>query len=255
MHRCALLMPLLLLSGCFKIERQSSGTPVPVTARLMGEWLGNWGSDGGMDGATYGMLVLSVQTFQGRPVLRLESDNPCLLPQDYTLTMVDRHLELRGNGDAVFQADFAADLKSLTGSYSCGLDRGTWSASWVRELAPIGDVSGHWIGTFIATSPVQTTGVLQMDLLQQWVNGSLRVTGRLSSPSLPEELVVTNGDVVFDEGSFQLRLMTDTSAPFVMMGGSGDAGTLVIDEGEIVLGVPPGTLVGSGTWRAIWTGP
>jgi hypothetical protein len=38
------------------------------------------------------------------------------------------------------------------------------------------------------------------------------------------------------------------------MGGSGDAGTLVIDDGQIVLGVPPGTLVGSGTWRALWTG-
>jgi hypothetical protein len=256
MHRCASLVLPLLLCGCFKIEARSTApTSSNVTEQLMGEWIGTWGSaDVGTQST--GVLTLSVQSFLGLPVLRLQSDNPCLLPQDYTLTMVDRHLELHGSDDAVFAADIAADLRSLEGTYSCTMGNGTWSASWVRDLGPVGDVTGHWLGAFAATSPIQATGVLSLDLQQQWVHGVLRVTGQLSSPSLPQPMAISNGDVVFDEGTFQLELTTDpTSAPFVMLSALGDSHSMLVHDGQVVIGIPPGTLLGSGTWRALWTGP
>jgi hypothetical protein len=156
----------------------------------------------------------------------------------------------------VFAADFGPDLRSLDGTYSCSMGSGTWSASWVRDLGPVGDVTGHWLGTFATTVPVPTNGVLALDLRQEWVHGILRVTGRVSSPSLSEDLVITNGDVVFADGTFQVELFSDPSlAPFVLMTGTGDARTMVIHDGQVVVGIPPGRLLGSGTWRALWTGP
>ncbi len=256
-HRLALPIVLSialgLLPACFRIDHSSRAVP-PSTAvppALLGEWIGTW--EGLPD--TSGAVRLTVQELASEPLLRVESDNPCLLPQTFTLFVSATHLELRGSAGSVFAADLDPVGRVLRGTWSCGERHGGWSASWRRELGAIGDISGAWIGHATLTLPLVRTEPIALRLQQGLLGGVLRVTGRVSVPGVIGDMGIDDGEVVWDQGRFEMVLLTDRlETPVVLLAGSGNGQNLVIDDGQLVASTPAGGLLGVGTWRALWTG-
>lgn len=253
MRPCLLLAALLFVPACIRVDRDVAGTVGGLPETVLGEWQGTWTSvSPGMSGN--GWVTLRLQRFQDLPVIRIDSNNPCLQPGAYSVEVRSREIVLT-SGDARFEAEFAPDWRSLTGTYSCHDDHGIWQSAWSRELAPAGDLTGGWFGTWEPDPPTQGGGELRLVLQQTWVAGSLQVRGTVVVPDLSQDLPITSGEVQWDGPTFRLVLATDTSrTPFLVMTGSGDSSRMNVDPGRFLLGVPPGVLVGTGSWDALWLG-
>jgi hypothetical protein len=254
MRACLLLVPLLCAAACIRVERNATGTVGGLPEVILGAWHGNWTSAVPSGATTTGWISMRLQRFGNLPVIRIESDNPCLQPEVYRLEVTERRLQLTGTA-AVFTGEFAPDWRSLEGAYSCGVDRGTWRSVWTRAMDPAGDLTGAWLGSYEVDPPASGGGPFTLTLRQEWVQGTLQVRGTVTVPPLTPDLMVIAGEVHWDAGGFQVQLLTDPArAPFVVLTGQGDARRMVVSPGRFLVGTPPGNLLGSGSWDAFWAG-
>src|SRR5437870_5500721 len=118
--RCGTLLIAVAAAACAKLE--VSTTPSPgVPAALQGHWTGQWSSTAG---GAHGAIDLRVPEFLDHPVLRLDTDHPCIHPGRYTFVNLGQRFELRLDGEAVFVATLDPAQRTLTGDYQCPEDHG-----------------------------------------------------------------------------------------------------------------------------------
>lgn len=251
---CLIAVCVLACQACVRIDRRSSN-PVPgdLLAAVAGHWQGTWSSARiGSGGQSAGTLQLTVQQFGQHPVVQFTTDNPCLPPRSYLLSLEAGGLELR-SGDILFLGSFGGEHRTLAGTYRCDTDDGDWQAVWVTAADPVGDVTGNWLGVFESQEP-PVGGGIALRLEQFWEAGSLRVRGEVDflgqsvggSPSLMQ---VTDGRASWQDGRFQVRLVTDQQQEAILiLMGDGPAGELLV-QGQMLLGSPGGTRA-NGPWRA-----
>lgn len=233
------------LAGCFKVERQST-TNQTVAAAWEGEWQGTWNSRNGRDA---GFLRLAVQTFDRLPLLRVDTDNPCVRAPSYTFVRDGLQWELTGADGTRFVGTLDPTTRVLKGDYTCAMDGGTWQVAFVRELPQIGDVGGTWTGALITSVP-PAEALFELELDQVWFQGSLRVLGELRVPGQGLRLPIREGRIEWQEGRFQLVLRTDPAAgPELWLQGVGlesepriEDGLLLVDDPRVPFRI--------GTWVA-----
>lgn len=237
-----------LLGGCFEFER-TQRTSVPPA--LLGEWRGNWASAQNMG---TGEVLLSVQTFEGEPLLQLDTQHPCLVERSYEFVQQGAIWELRRDGRTLFRAELDADERRLVGTYDCTADRGSWSAQWNQELPAIPDLGGTWTGTFAGAEP-RTTGSLVLELDQELERGVLALRGVVRMPDLEVEMRVTNGQILWVDDRFDLALQAGGAPwPVLLLQGIGDRASRAVQDGILVVDHPrvPFRL---GLWTAAWQAP
>ncbi|MEC7584954.1 MAG: hypothetical protein VYE77_11610 [Planctomycetota bacterium] len=226
------------LASCLKVERQTAGeAPMPVA--FFGEWRGAWASDLQPDTGT---LVLSVQDFEGRPVLSAEIQHPCLAATVFNFRQDGLRWELSLDGEVVFVGEVDPERLTLTGSYSCTADQGTWDAAWQGSLPAIPDLSGNWNGLFESLQPTGS-GDLSLALTQRWIDGRLQFVGTVSlfpdlgHPSMTEPAVlpITAGEVRWTGPDFQLLVQAGESLPWLTLQGSGTLGALGVQQGLLLV--------------------
>ena len=226
------------LSSCFEIDRRTV-TPTTLPVDLFGEWRGEWVSQLQPDS---GSLVLSVQDFQGLPVLSAEIQHPCLVAAVFGFRQDGLRWELSLDGQVVFVGLIDPGQRTITGTYSCSADQGEWHATWHAPLPVIPDLSGDWTGLFESLQPAGS-GALSMDLIQEWVEGRLELGGSLTldpdsnhpSMSQPVVLPVTAGEVRWTGPEFQLLVQAGESLPWVTLQGSGTLGSLGVQQGLLMV--------------------
>jgi len=223
--------------GCVRVQFHSTGSGASVPEAMLGDWGGTWTSS---DGSQRGTAQIRLQSFQGRPLVRFTVDNPCLLPQPYRFVIADRHLELQGTAEVLFEGDLDADLHSLAGTYQCPEDHGTWSLAWQQPVEAVGDLSGHWTGTLRTTLAPEVLS-LALDLQQTWIDGQLRVAGEIQVEDGVLTATITSGAVDWDAGRFAVQLMVEQPAT-MLLEGIGDARQMRLQDGVLIAqrsGAPP----------------
>ena len=222
----ALALP-ALLAACGDLQVRSVRSDDVVPAALAGEWVGTWTSS---ETLSTGAVTVRVQEFDRQPVVALSIDNPCVIPQDYELLFVGRTIELRADGVPILDAVLQTDSRELTGNYNCAADRGTWSASWTRELPELVDLSGTWSGD--VSVPGVLTEPLTLTLRQSVRGGGLVLDGEVRLPSALALPVPVAGAVRFRDADFELVLQTEIGfQPRVVMTGIGDREPLQVEFG------------------------
>lgn len=234
----ALVLP-FAACGLKVTSTQIDGVPPP----LLGEWRGEWESNGTQGG---GAIEVRVQQYEQQPVVSVVLDNPCIVPQTYELFFVGAGIELRAQGSTVLRAELGEDGE-LVGVYDCAADSGTWSAVREGDLPEILDLSGEWLGTVDAVSGGDD---LLMSFEQLVLGGTVRLQGTLQLPEfMPVPLPVV-GSVRFREDDFEVVLLTTAGVlPAIQMIGVGDAETFMVDDGVMI--VSGGALVPFSS--AVWT--
>jgi hypothetical protein len=222
---------LLLAAACGDVDVRSVRVGPAVPETLQGEWVGSWTSS---LTAASGALQVRVQEFRAEPVVALQIDNPCLLPRDYQLVLRPTSIELRADGETVLAAELGAG-RTLTGTFQCQADQGTWTASWVRALPTLGDLSGRWTGTLtpaVALPAVPMPRPLQLDLEQSVVGGSVVLTGVLDVPELLGLPIAVSGYTIFRDDTFDLLLRAEQpGAPTVVLSALGARQPLSVELG------------------------
>lgn len=247
---CALaaLAAVSCLAACYKVEARVTTSAV-IPANLQGEWTGSW-----IDAAQsqQGRLGFLLRTFQGQPVLSIDTDLPAAQQQGLRYTFNGTHVEFVGL-DVAFSGDLDAAARTFFGSYTSAQGDGSWRAEWTRALPAIVDLSGTWIGSFVSSSQAGTVGPLVLDLTQQLVDGQLRVTGSIELETYGLSVPVVDGRVDWQAETFEMQLISDVGAlPIVQLSGVGDPAGLRVDQGQFVVLPPPGLPVSVGSWEAGW---
>lgn len=252
MHAPRLCPVLLLLSvpfvGCGKLQLKTTVTPQSIPAQMQGEWTGTWTS---ANGVAHGDLLVRLQTFDDNPVVGFETNHPEMQIIDFRFLFLGRHVEIHSSDptdNAVFSGDTAADLRTMTGTYSCIGDAGTWQTAWHRTLPPIGDVSGDWVGGFESFQP-PLQAPLHLQLVQTWVDGVLHVRGEIDVPGTDNQIAIHDGIVDWRENDFVLLLTTDPNAPPTVLLQAAGARSQFSVSGA--LQVDPGS--GQPVVTAVWT--
>ena len=238
-----------LLAGCLKIERRSSQVP-GFPQQLLGEWHGSWRSS---STAGSGQLVLAVQAFQGQPIVTVDLQHPCIVGQGYQFVQQGLRWELRLNEQTVFTAEVELANRTLNGSYDCQQDQGSWSASWDHALPEIPDLSGIWSGVYEALQP-PSSGILSMELLQNWQDGRLRLTGSLSFDGHGVTLPLIVGEVAWTGDLFELLVQGGVPPSSVNLQGSGQRIALAVSQGLFTV-EDPRLPFRFGIWNAAWLPP
>lgn len=224
---------LLVAAACGDLEVRSVRAPQVVPAALAGEWVGTWQSTA----ETSGPLVVRVQEYGGEPVVRVEFTNPCIEPRSYDLVVTATTIELRAEGGVVMAAILGSD-RTLSGTYQCPAESGTWSAVWTRDLPSLADLSGSWSGTLAAAGqPVRSIG---LELTQEVAGGVVQLGGLLTLPELWPLPVALVGTAQFGADSFELLLFTPAGVvPPLLLTGTGDRATLALHDGLLqAIGTP-----------------
>lgn len=227
------------MTSCLRVERRSTSTG-PLPAAMLGAWSGDWTST---SGGGNGGLALSVQMFEGQPVLQLDSAHPCLVSGNYRLVADGPILQLQRNGIPVFVAELDQQQRRLVGTYACAQDNGQWSASWTHELPPLGNIGGLWTGTFEVPSEPERTFTMQIE--QEWNNGLLSLTGEVVVDGLGIGLPIESGAVFWTGDRFDLTLRASQLGAQVFVNGTGTTGVPMQANGLIFLTSQP-----TGTWSA-----
>jgi hypothetical protein len=230
-------------AGCdFEIRSNRAST---VSPELLGEWTGVWHSS---ESTANGSVLLRVQVFEGRPVVGISIDNPCLPPRNYELIANGQSVELRAEGATVFAGEFGPG-RTLIGNYVCAQDNGAWHADWQRELPRIIDVSGAWRGTVAAASVAEAA--LELDLEQSVVGGLVQVAGSVRLPEYVATPLPVSGTVQFREGQFDLVLATSLGVePVLQLTAIGEMDDLSIPTGLLHAVVDPRLPFDRAIWRA-----
>lgn len=234
-------------TACVRIERRT--TEIGVPPALEGAWSGTWASTGN---GGQGSVAMRLQSFEGRPVVRIESSHPCLQPGSYEFSLQPPQLELRRSGVPVFLGAIDSANRRIVGTYGCTADAGTWSVGWTGALPPIGDASGIWTGTFTAGSPPASTG-FTMELRQGWQAGFLTVTGEVVVDGIGVGVPIESGSVEWEGNAFDLALRGTQLGLRVQVQGTGTLQSLPVCAGLLLVDLPTGGAIG-GTWNAVRTG-
>jgi hypothetical protein len=234
-------------AGC-GIDVKSVRTGKVIPADLEGVWHGTWTSE---QASLNGTLTLQLQEWHNTAVVSVATDNPCLEPHDYDLSLSAGRIELRDNGQIVFAATFGPN-RTLTGTYVCHADSGQWAAQWTEALPPIVDLSGTWVGT------VSTAGVpaqaLSLELLQSVRHGMIVLDGLLTLPELAGAQVLLTGSAEFHQDGFDLLLATfPSSNPALVLTGFGSTEPLRVELGvfNVIASQPPLPFT-QGVWQVDW---
>ena len=67
------------------------------------------------------------------------------------------------------------------------------------QVAPTVDITGKWVGTWVATNPALGSGTLTMTVKQagSQFDGTLLITGTLTNPSGPTSGIVSGNEMTF----------------------------------------------------------
>jgi len=234
-------------AGC-DINVKSVRTGEIIPADLEGVWQGSWQSQ---QASLSGTLTLQLQEWQNKAVVSVATDNPCVEPHDYDLSLSAGKIELRDHGEIVFAAQFGPN-RTLTGTYVCHQDSGQWAAQWTEALPPIVDLSGTWFGSLsTAGLPAQA---LSIELLQSVRHGTIVLDGLLRLPELSGAQVLLTGSAVFRKDGFDVLLATfPSSNPSLVLTGFGSTEPLRVDIGVIsVLASQPPLTFTQGVWQVDW---
>lgn len=220
------LVALLMLAACGELHVKSVRTGSTVPAGLQGEWLGNWTSATDQAG---GEITLRVQEFAAAPVVTILVSNPCLLPEDYEISLSGTTFELRLGSEVVLFATLGPGRR-LAGNYGCAVDGGTWAATWQKDLPSIVDLSGTWQGSVQSGAEA---AVPVLVLLRQSVRaGQLVLEGTMELPGVVTGQLPLSGSARFRDTWFEVVLATPNGTqPFVQLTGIGDPQALSIAEG------------------------
>lgn len=244
----AALAAMPFFASCYKVQTRTTVSSV-VPLQLQGEWNGTWTDASGQQS---GSLRFLVRTFQGELVLSFETDNPAAQQQTFAFAFRGPHVEM-ASSEIRFSGDLDAAARIFAGEFSGSRGDGTWQADWTRELPPIIDLSGTWIGSFRGDSELIPPGPMVLTLQQQLVQGQMRVTGDLELQDLSMQVPIVDGYVDWNADTFDVQLLSDISLlPIVQLTGVGDPLQRRIEHGEFVVLPPPGLPVGLGSWQAVW---
>ncbi|HZN37963.1 MAG TPA: hypothetical protein VFD82_04125 [Planctomycetota bacterium] len=241
---------LVISAGGCDIDVKSVRTGEQIPADLEGVWQGSWQSQ---QASLSGTLTLQLQEWDNKAVVSVATDNPCVEPHDYDLSLLPGRIELRDDGELVFAAVFGPG-RTLTGTYVCHQDSGQWAAAWTEALPPIVDLSGTWLGSVAAAGfPVVA---LSLELVQSVRHGSIVLDGLLTLPEIPGVQVLLTGGAVFRQGGFDMLLATSpTSNPSLVLTGFGSTEPLRVDLGVInVINSQPPLPFTQGVWQVDWQG-
>lgn len=221
------------LAACGDLKVRSVAPTQAIPAVLEGRWLGTWQSS---KNATAGPLEIRIQQFDGQPVVAVQIDNPCLLPNDYELVMTDGSILLRLGGETVMQANLIDD-KLLDGVYQCAEDDGVWQAEWVEGLPSLLDLSGSWLGRIYSIG--QQEQPINLTLVQSVRAGTLVLHAEADLPAAFPYGVPMEGYVNFRPDEFDLTLFTPPGAePRIYLTGVGQRETLEVPVGVVQLQGP-----------------
>src|SRR5262245_51815695 len=236
----------LATAACIKVERHVTTT---LPAQMLGAWSGSWTSS---LATQQGPVALRLQQFEGKLVVQIDSSHPCLQDGQYEFALTATQLELRRDGEVVFEADVDFEARRFSGTYHCHEDSGTWTASWSHELPALGDIGGLWAGTFAAGSVSRT---FTMSIDQRWDNGLLDLEGQVVVEGLGVGFPITSGQVDFQGAAFDLVLRGNQLGTQVIVQGAGSiagagtcAGLVLADDGsgQLVIGSWNATRQGAG---------
>jgi len=240
---------LFLAAACGDIDVREIRTE-GVPPELIGEWTGTWQSHLNVTG---GMLLLRIQEFAGEPVVTVQVDHPCVKPREYEFRATATTVELLADGEVVFAAVVGSD-RTLIGTYDCAADRGSWDASWLRELPPVIDLAGRWDGGIRLDGAPEQPFVMRLE--QDVRGGALRLDGTIDLPGvLPEPLGIT-GWLEFHETTFEILLTTlPGEVPIAYMTALGNSALLRIEDGMLQAAISAQLPLLQATWHAAWTSP
>jgi hypothetical protein len=228
MHTRLLVLTMLVLGfaacGDLRVRSVPPSRTLPVT--LQGRWLGSWQSEISL---LSGNVEIFIQEFAGEPLVRVNLDNPCLVPRDYELVVTGDTLSLKADGVVVLEASMNAP-QQLEGTYACAEDQGTWIAQWVEALPEPLDLTGTWSGRiFGGGEPDQA---IELVLEQRVAAGTLVLSGDAQLPDVSPMLLPVTGYVEFREDRFELVLQTQQGLdPRIILSGSGDREPLQLPDG------------------------
>lgn len=223
-----LTMLLLGLGSCGDLQVRSVPPSRVLPVDLQGRWLGSWQSEISL---LRGNVEIFVQEFQGEPLVRVNLDNPCLVPRDYDLVVTGETLALQADGVAVLEATVTAP-QQLEGTYACSEDQGTWTAQWVEALPEPLDLTGTWSGRIFGGD--QPDQPIEIALVQSVVAGTLVLSGDAELPGVSPMLLPVAGYVEFREDRFELVLQTQQGLdPRIILSGSGDREPLQLPVGLV----------------------
>ena len=246
----ALVLPTIAAAACFKMQLHTT-VHAGVPAALRGHWTGSWSSTAG---GSNGAIALRVPEFLDHPVLRLDTDHPCIHPGRYTFVSLGLHFELRSGDQPVFVATLDPETRTLAGTYQCPEDRGDWAAHWDGELPAIGDLTGSWQGAISGGQPAQTLR-LELELQQRWEDGFLLLDGTVRLPDVQFEQPLGGGLVEWHTDHFELLLRVDGAVGAVLMlQAIGDVDHLSVQDGIVAVD-DPRVPFHSGLWSAARAGP
>lgn len=247
----AALTAMAFCASCYKVQTRTTVSSV-VPAQLQGEWNGTWTDAAGQ--AT-GSLSFLLRTFQGQLVLSFETDNPAAQQQTFAFAFHGPHVEV-SSSEIRFSGDLDATARIFAGDFSGSGGDGTWQADWTRELPPIVDLSGTWIGSYRGDNELIPAGSMVLVLQQQLVQGQMRVTGSLELQDPSMQVPIVDGYVDWNADTFDVQMLSDISMlPIVQLTGVGDPLQRRIDHGQFLVLPPPGLPVGLGSWQAVWVAP
>ena len=250
MLRSAVAFLPLLLAACGDIDVRSIRSGDVVPEELEGEWWGAWIS--ALSGVN-GVLTLRIQHFAGEPVVGVQIAHPCLPPNQYEFRATASTVELLAD-DVVLFRGVLGDDRTLIGTYGCAADLGSWDATWHRDLPPVADLGGLWVGT--VTVPGLPTQEMQLQLEQSVRDGALVLTGAGALPGLLTEPLPLLGQVQFRQDAFDLGLVTAPGIlPIVQLVGIGDTASLQITNGQLQVAVDPLHPIVQGLWSVQRVGP
>jgi hypothetical protein len=235
-------------AGCVKVERQTTTKGVP--AQWLGEWQGTWSSTRTTAG---GALQLSVRTFDGEPLVQLDTTHPCLRPASYSFRIEGSQWRLLADGEQMFVGVLDRDRRIVAGDYECPEDAGVWQVQWIRALPAVADLGGEWSGGYLSSSPPASGGVA-LQLEQRVVSGRLQIRGELLLPQLALALPLVTGEALPVGDDYLLDLRTGpVPGPAFVLQGLVRGGQLVV-EGGILMVADPRVPFGIAAWTAARTG-
>ena len=229
MRTLALLaLPCLVAAGCGDLDvRHVREQPDGVPAALVGEWQGSWQS---ASSTASGSVVLQVQEFAGEPVVNVVFVNPCLAPREYDLVVTPASFELRADGQTVLAATLGEDGRELLGVYECERERGTWRATWRRDLPALHDLGGRWTGTVVFGDEVVRP--LELTLVQAVDGGAVQLEGLLDLGELWPVPVALRGTASFRDRGFDLTLQNAAgTSPSLVLSAPGELEPLRVEAG------------------------
>ncbi|MFK7742572.1 MAG: hypothetical protein AB8H80_19835, partial [Planctomycetota bacterium] len=110
-RRFLAVLGFVLLAACGDLEIRSVAPTVTPSEALGGVWTGTWISDqaaagpaGGIAASDQGALTVEIQLFEGQPIVRVDINNPCLPPRDYSLVVSGGTISLEDAGVPVLRA-------------------------------------------------------------------------------------------------------------------------------------------------------